>query len=80
LDGEPVGVSVYVAAPFRFGQPRENTSPPPARVVLETWLAASDERAERVSLSAGEALRLARVLARLADGLADDLTFAGRAG
>jgi hypothetical protein len=27
LDGEPVVVSVYNAAPFRFGQPRDDTPP-----------------------------------------------------
>src|ERR671931_910880 len=27
LHGEPVGVSVYSAAPFRFGEPRADASP-----------------------------------------------------
>ena len=74
LYGERVGVSVYNAAPFRFGEPRDDTSPAAPRVVLETW-AGDDESAQRVSLTAGEALRLARILVRCAD----DLTFVERA-
>jgi hypothetical protein len=27
LDGAPVGVTVYIAAPFRFGQPRDEAPP-----------------------------------------------------
>ena len=74
LDGEQVGVSVYNAAPFRFGVPRDDTPPVAPRVVLETWT--SDvEPAHRVSLTAGEALRLARILVRCAD----ELTFVQRA-
>jgi hypothetical protein len=68
LDGERVGVSVYNAAPFRFGQPRDGTPPATPRVVLETWM--NDlESAQRVGLTAGEALRLARILVRCADKL-----------
>jgi hypothetical protein len=74
LDGEAVGVSVYNAAPFKFGQPRDDTPPPSPRVVLETWTE-DDEPAQRVSLTAGEALRLARILERRAD----ELTFVQRA-
>ncbi len=72
--GEAVGVSVYNAAPFRFGEAREDTAPAGARVVLETWTG-DDEPAQRVSLTAGEALRLARILVRCAD----ELTFVERA-
>jgi hypothetical protein len=76
LDGEQVGVSVYVAASFRFGRPRDNTSPPSPRVVVEAWPIEDNEPGQRISLSPGEALRLARILVRLAD----TLTFFERAG
>jgi hypothetical protein len=48
LDGEPIGVSVYNAAPFRFGQPRDDTPPAAPRVVLETWTADDELRSESV--------------------------------
>jgi hypothetical protein len=74
LAGEPVGVSVYNAAPFRFGELRDDEPPAVPRVVLETWT--SDVApSHRVSLTAGEALRLARILMRCAD----ELTFVQRA-
>jgi hypothetical protein len=74
LDGQPVGVSVYSAAPFQFGEPRGDTPPPAPRVVLEMWTS-DHEPSYRVSLTAGEALRLARILVRCAD----ELTFVQRA-
>jgi hypothetical protein len=74
LDGKPVGVSVYTAAPFRFGQSRDDASPTAPRVVLETWTD-DDEASQRVSLTPGEAFRLARILLRCAD----ELTFVHRA-
>ena len=74
LDGEPLGVSVYNAAPFRFGQLRDEASPACPRVVLEAWTC-DDEPAQRIGLTAGEALRLARILLRCAD----ELTFTHRA-
>lgn len=74
LDGESVGVSVYIAALFRFGEPRDDKSPAAPRVVLETWTG-DGEPSQRVSLTAGEALRLARILVRCAD----ELTFVRRA-
>jgi hypothetical protein len=75
LDGEQVEMSAYVAAAFRYGQPRELPPQSPTRVVIETWERASDETTMRLSLSAGEALRLARVLTHLVD----EITFARRA-
>jgi hypothetical protein len=66
---------VYVAAAFRFGQPREVAVPVATRVVIESWEGASDGTTTRISLSPGEALRLARVLTHLAD----EITFARRA-
>lgn len=68
LDGEPLGVSVYNAAAFRFGQPRDAAAPASPRVVLEAWTG-DDEPAQRISLTPGEALRLARILVRCADEL-----------
>jgi hypothetical protein len=67
-------VSVYNAAPFQFGKPREDAPPATPRVVLETWTS-DEEPSHRVSLTAGEALRLARILVRCAD----ELTFVQRA-
>lgn len=67
LDAEQVGVSVYVATRFRFGQARGNTPTPDARVVVEAWALDDDERTERFSVSASEALRLVHILVRLAD-------------
>ena len=59
-----------------FGQPREAAAPAPARVVVERWLIDGEEPVQRVSLSRGEALRLARILVRLVD----DRTFIERVG
>jgi hypothetical protein len=73
LDGEPVEVSVYNAAAFRFGQPRDDTPPAPPRVVLEAWTA-DEPAAHRLSLTPGQALHLARILVHCAD----DLTFVQR--
>src|SRR4051794_38860784 len=42
LDGVPVGISIYIAAPFRFGQPRDERPPDAARVVLEPWTGDDD--------------------------------------
>jgi hypothetical protein len=74
LDGEPLGVSVYNAAPFRFGQRRDEVRPASPRVVLEAWTS-DDETVQRISVTPGEALRLARILVRWAD----ELTFIQRA-
>lgn len=75
LDGEPVGLGVNSAAPFRFGQERDEAVPATARIVLETWPENGDSPSQRVSLAPGEALQLARILIRCAD----DLTFGTRA-
>ena len=71
LDGAPLGLSVYSAAEFRFGQTRTGGIPTSPRVVLESWSDVEREPSHRVSLTPGEALRLARILVRCAD----DLTF-----
>lgn len=75
LDGADVELSVSVAAAFRFGQQREFPVQAPTRVVIETWESASGETVTRLSVSPGEALRLARVLTHLVD----EITFARRA-
>ncbi|HZC51168.1 MAG TPA: hypothetical protein VE441_01535 [Mycobacterium sp.] len=75
IDGNQVGLTVYLAAAFRFGQPRDTTDPPSTRIVIETWRPDTDEPSQRVSLNPGSALRLARILARLVD----ELTFVTRA-
>jgi hypothetical protein len=67
-------VSVYNAAPFRFGQLRDEAPPTSPRVVLEAWTT-DDETVQRISFTPGEALHLARILVRCAD----ELTFTQRA-
>lgn len=73
LEGNPLHLSVYGAAAFRFGQSRPTPGPKAqvARVVVETW-GASPGRTEpvaRFSLSAAQTRQLARVLDRVADVL-----------
>jgi len=63
------------AAAFRFGRPRHDVAPASAGLVLETRSIDADELGQQVSLSPGEALRLARALTRVVD----DLTFVERA-
>lgn len=69
LDGDPVGISAYAAAPFRFGQPRTAASASAPRIVVESWPREADGPALRFSLDAAQALRLARNLVHLADQL-----------
>jgi hypothetical protein len=73
MEGEPIGVSVYNAAPFRFGQLRDEAEPASPRVVLEAWTG-DGQTVQRISLPPGEALRLARILTRCVD----ELTFTKR--
>jgi RNase P protein component len=49
-----------------FSQPRDAAAP--ARVVVATWLIECAEPVQRVSLSRGEALWLARILVRFGRG------------
>ena len=74
LDGQQLGVSVYNAASIRFGEPRDDSPPASPRVVLDTW-AMEEKQAQRISLTPGAALQLARILVRFAD----ELTFPKRA-
>lgn len=67
LDGAPLEVSVYVAAAFRFGQPRRLPLRAATRLVLDAWGPAGDDPTVRISLGLGEAVRLARILNHLVD-------------
>jgi hypothetical protein len=62
LDRATTGLAIYAARPFRFGQPRAGQSTDPTRIVLDTEL-------QRLSLSLGDALRLARFVNRLVDAV-----------
>lgn len=59
-------IEIYVARPFRFGQPRATSQAHPARLVLEVTDAAG-EITTRLSVTLGDALRLARHAVRLVD-------------
>jgi hypothetical protein len=75
LGGDLLDLSVFVAAPFRFGEPRrlvDNT----ARLVLEAATESSETPSIRFSLGLGEALRLARAI----NHLVDEVTMPARAG
>lgn len=67
LDGDAVSMSVYAAAPFRFGQLRTAAAASSPRIVLETWQRALDQPARRLSLDIAQARHLARILVHLAD-------------
>ena len=67
LDGEDLEVSVYLAAPYRFGQQRSPSEQAPTRLVIEAAGPGADSPAVRVSLALGEAVRLARILNHLVD-------------
>jgi hypothetical protein len=75
IDGDELGLSVYVASAFQFGQPRDAVESRAARLVIETWQSNAEEPSQRISVNAGDALRLARILVRLVD----ELTFINRA-
>lgn len=69
LEGQPVGLDVYAAAPFRFGQPRHPdplTAPTP-RVVIECYPWTDDTTAFRVSVATDVALSLGHQLLLLAE-------------
>jgi hypothetical protein len=73
--GDPIGVCAYLAAPFQFGQRRDNAAPLPARIVIESWAIDADHAAQRIGVTPASALHLARILTRLAD----ELSFPSRA-
>lgn len=66
LGSGSLDVCIYLAAPFRFGQPREGAKEPRVRLMLEAWDGDGELRA-RLSVDRGEACHLARVLERLVD-------------
>jgi hypothetical protein len=74
LDSDELGLTVYLASAFRFGELRDTTESHAPRVVIETWPSDADGPSQRVSMGAGSALRLARILVRFAD----ELTFVER--
>ena len=67
LDGEDLELSVYLAAPYRFGQQRNASGQAPVRLVIDAADPGAEEFAVRLSLRLGEAARLARILNRLVD-------------
>ena len=69
LDGDPLGLTVYGAAPFRFGESRGLPKPEP-RVVVDAWGATSESTpAGCFSVSLGDARQLARILQQAGDEL-----------
>lgn len=66
LAGPDHTIEVYVARPFRFGQPRGTNSVDPIRLVLAVT-DGEGEIAARFSVALGDALRLARHVQRLID-------------
>lgn len=68
LDGQSLGLDIYAAAPFRFGQPRhpDPLSSPKPRVVIECYPWSDDTKAFRFSIAADGALSLGRQLLLLA--------------
>lgn len=76
LSGSEVELSVYGAAAFRFGLPRDGSLRPGPRVVIETYDSAPGARPprlRRVSVSIGEARQLARLLEWVADTVTPSL-------
>lgn len=69
LEGAPVNVTAYLAALSRFGQPRDARPPGSAQVVIEQQRADGADPVRRMSVTAAEALRLARILDHRADVL-----------
>jgi len=69
LTGEQIEVSVCVAAPYRFGQPRAPHDTTSIRVVIDASAIGAEEPTLRMSLGLGEALRLARILNHLVDAI-----------
>ena len=69
LDGEPAEISVYPAAPFRFGQPRALPVRVTPRLVLDARVPGPPRFGCRFSLDLGEGIRLARIIEHLVDGV-----------
>jgi hypothetical protein len=67
LSGTPVTLELYAAAAFQFGVPRNEALPAETRIVLEAYVDEPGQEPMRVSLPAGEVLRLARRITQLVD-------------
>jgi hypothetical protein len=67
LNGALLELELYAAAAFQFGSLRSKALPSDTRVVLEAYADEPGQEPIRVSLSAGEALRLARRMTQLVD-------------
>lgn len=68
LDGDDLGLNVYCATEYRFGEQRTAVRRTPTRLVLETWATGgTNEQPSRISLPVGEALRLVRLVNRVVD-------------
>lgn len=67
LSGAPVELELYAAAAFQFGTLRSEAFRPDSRIVLESYVDQEGHEPVRVSLPAGEALRLARRITQLVD-------------
>lgn len=66
LAGPNHTIALYVARPFRFGEPREPNAKDQARLVVEIT-DVSGELDARFSIALGDGLRLARHVQRLID-------------
>jgi hypothetical protein len=64
LTGSPREVELYAARPYRFGEPRGATVADQTRVVVDC-INDLDDDTTRVSLTLGDALRVAAHLTRL---------------
>ena len=73
LHGGPLELELYAAAAFQFGTPRGEALPDETRVILEAYGDEPGQEPFRVSLPAGEALRLARRIAQLVDLISGSL-------
>jgi hypothetical protein len=74
LNGAPLELEVYAAAAFQFGTPRSEALPSQTRIVLEAYVDEPGQEPIRVSLPAGEALRLARRITQFVDLASGALT------
>lgn len=66
LGGAAGALNLYVARQFQFGETRDSASSIGNRLVLE-FSGTADDAADRISLTLGDGLRLARHVQRLID-------------
>lgn len=67
LDGQPLDVIVYAAAPYLFGESRAGRGDTSTRFVIDAAEAGAEDPLLRMSLSLGEAVRFARTVNWLVD-------------